>query len=306
MTGLDATVALAALLGAGGGVGVWLILAALVPREARGPSTQPGRAGWWGRLDPRRQRHGTRRIAACAATGLLVGVVTRWPVAALLAAVAVWALPRLIGPDRDHRHRVDRIEAIATWTESLRDTLQAAAGLEQAILATAPLAPEPIRAEVTELAERLRGGQRLPTALRAFAADLDDATGDLVVAALVMAAERHARRLAELLTSLATAARDEASLRMRIAASRARVRTSTRVITTVTLAMAAGLVVFNRPYLHPYDTPLGQLILLLVGGLFALGFWWLARIAQPFEPARVLSNVADGRNTQAGWEGAGP
>lgn len=302
MIGLDATVTLAALLGAGAAVGALLILAGVRSRTVSGPAAQAGRPGWWSRLDPRRQRHGTRRLAACAGAGLLVTVMTGWPVAALLAAVAVWALPRLIGPDRDHRHRVDRIEAIATWTESLRDTLQAAAGLEQAIMATAPLAPDPIRAEVELLAERLRDGQRLPTALRAFAADLDDATGDLVVTALVMAAERHARRLAELLTSLATAARDEASLRMRIAASRARVRTSTRVITTVTLVMAGGLVVFNRPYLHPYDTPLGQLILLVVGGLFALGFWWLARIARPFEPARVLSSVT-GSTDPRRWEG---
>jgi Flp pilus assembly protein TadB len=294
MIGLDSTAALAALLGTGAGVGVLLVATGLRPHQtAIGSPAEPGRLGRWSRLDPRRQPHGMRRLAVCVGAGLLVAVVTRWPVAALLAAVAVWALPRLIGPDRDHRRRVDRIEAIATWTESLRDTLQAAAGLEQAIMATAPLAPDPIRAEVELLVERLRGGQRLPAALRAFAADLDDATGDLVVAALVMAAERHARRLAELLTSLATAARDEASLRMRIAASRARVRTSTRVITTVTLTMATGLVVFNRSYLHPYDTPFGQLILLAVGGLFALGFWWLSRIARPFEPARALSTVAD-------------
>jgi tight adherence protein B len=294
MNTLDGSVLLAALLGAGVGVGVLVALAGLRPAR-----TEEGRDGasrvsvWWRRWDPRRRPHGVRRLVVCGAVGVAVAVITRWPVAAVLAAVAAWVLPGLIGPDREHRRRLARIEGIATWTESLRDTLQAAAGLEQAIIATAAVAPLAIRAEVARMADRLRAGQRLPDTLRVFAVELDDATGDLVVAALVMAAERHARRLAELLTSLATAARDEAGLRMRVAASRARVRTSTRVITAVTLAMAAGLVLFNRPYLHPYDSPLGQVVLLGVGGLFGLGFGWLARIARPFEPERVLDPSLD-------------
>ena len=72
-----------------------------------------------------------------------------------------WVLPSLIGPDRGHARRVARIEAIATWTEALRDNLSGAAGLEQAIMASAIEAPEPIRDEVTQLAVRLRRGWRL-------------------------------------------------------------------------------------------------------------------------------------------------
>jgi Flp pilus assembly protein TadB len=214
--------------------------------------------------------------------------VTGWPVVVVLLGLAVWSLPALVGPDRDHRRRLGRIEAVAGWTESLRDTLGAAAGLEQAIVATATMAPAPIREEVTRLADALRRGDRLPDALRTFATEVDDATADLVVTALVMAAERNARHLGDLLTSLATAARDQASLRMRVAASRARVRTSTRVITIVTALMAGGLILFNRPYLHPYDSPLGQLLLLAIGGCFAAGFAWLGRIGRFTDPPRLL------------------
>jgi tight adherence protein B len=286
---MSPVLALAALLGAGTGVGLLLILRGVCGPSAgqEGSFAETRRAAlsrWLARLQP----GAGRRLALAGAVGVLVGVVTRWPVAAVLAAVAGCVLPALIGPDREHKHRLARIEAIATWTESLRDTLGAAAGLEQAITATAAMAPAAIRDEVTRLAAPLGRGERLATALRRFAVELDDATGDLVVTALVMAAEHNARRIGDVLASLASAARDQASLRMRVMAGRARIRTSSRVITTVTLTMAAGLVVFNHRYLSPYDGAAGQLVLVVVGALFGFGFAWLARISRISEPGRVL------------------
>ena len=96
------------------------------------------------------------RIGLAAVIGLLAGAS---PPAG--SSAPCWtgsgarrALPRVLGRDPEHARRVARIEAVATWTEMLRDTLSAAAGLEQAILATAPLAPVAIRGEITELAAR--------------------------------------------------------------------------------------------------------------------------------------------------------
>jgi tight adherence protein B len=285
ITAILGIVPLAALSGAGTGLGLLLIMRGVVSVD---PATAPARRAWW--ISGRRRRDADgRRLAACAAAGVAAGLVTRWPVAAVLAACAAWSLPALVGPDRPHKRRLARIEAVATWTESLRDTLSAAAGLEQAIVATAVMAPDSIPDEMERLAARLRRGDRLPYALRVFATELDDATADLVVTALVMAAERNARHVSELLSSLATAARDQASLRMRIAAGRARVRTSTRVITAVTLAMAAGLALFDHRYLAPYDTATGQLVLVVVGVSFAAGFWWLSKIATVTEAPRVLA-----------------
>ncbi|MGH3947511.1 MAG: type II secretion system F family protein [Pseudonocardiaceae bacterium] len=299
---MTTTVLLAAVLGAGTGTGLWLLTRGL-GRPGTATSTPDGAVfGPTSRRDGARLRMRTvrrwlvehrpgqaRRLGMCLAVGLLAGVATRWPVAAILAGYAAWVLPALVGPDRDHKQRLARIEAIATWTESLRDTLGAAAGLEQAIMATAVTAPQPIRDEIRRLAGRLQRGDRLPQALRDVAADLDDATADLVVAALVMAAERHARHIGELLSSLATAARDQASLRMRVMAGRARVRTASRVIVTVTVVMATGLVLANRGYLAPYDGLTGQLVLLAVGGCFGFGIAWLSRISRISEPDRVLN-----------------
>ncbi|GAB3454493.1 type II secretion system F family protein [Actinophytocola sediminis] len=77
-------------------------------------------------------------------------------------------------------------------------------------------------------------------------------------------------------------------MRMRVDASRARVRTSVRIITGATLGFAGLLVVLNRDYLVAYDTATGQLVLLAVGGLFTLGFLALTTIAAFTEPPRLL------------------
>ena len=287
---ITATTALAAVLGLGVGVGLLLVIIGWRgmdpdrPRASRllrrGQSLPDNRAG---------DRRPARRIVLAVAAGVGAGVITGWVVGAVLAGLAVWALPRILGRDPEHTRRVARIEAIATWTEMLRDTLSAAAGLEQAILATTPLAPKAIRGEVTDLATRIENGDRLAPSLRVLADRLADPTGDLVIAALVLAAEQQARQLGDLLGSLAHAAREQASMRMRIEAGRARTRTSVRVIVGTTLAFAAAVVLLNRPYLSAYDTVVGQIVLLGIGILFGLGFAWLARIATVAEPLRALT-----------------
>ncbi|CRK55191.1 putative integral membrane protein [Alloactinosynnema sp. L-07] len=282
---LSPTTAAAALLGVGTGLGLLLVV-----------------LGWRG-TDPRRQRrtrtrtagpvdqHRSLRIALAVTAGVVTGLLTGWVVGAVLAGLAAWALPRVLGRDPEHARRVARIEAVATWTEMLRDTLSAAAGLEQAILATAPLAPTAIRGEVGELAAGIENGDRLAPALRRLGERLDDPVGDLVIAALLLAAEQQTRQLAELLGSLADAARGQASMRMRVEAGRARTRTSVRVIVGTTIGFAVTVVLLNRDYMGAYDSAAGQLVLLGIGALFAAGFAWLSRIARVAQPARFLSTA---------------
>lgn len=231
------------------------------------------------------------RLAGALGAAVVVGAFTRWPVAALLAGVGVWALPQLLAGDPGTKARVTRVEAIASWTEMLRDTLAAAAGLEQAIAATAATAPAAIRPQVQALQQRIESGERLTVALRAFADDLDDPAGDLVVAALVLASQHRARQLGDLLASLATASREQVTMRLRVASGRARTRTSVRLIIGVTLTMAGGMVLLNRSYLQPYNTLPGQLALTGIGLLFATALAWLGRIATIAEPARVLTGL---------------
>ena len=78
---------------------------------------------------------------------------------------------------------------------------------------------------------------------------------------------------------------------MRVAAGRARVRTSARVVTATTVVFAAGLVVLNRPYLAAYDTLVGQLVLVLIGLLFAAGFAGLTRLGRVGDTVRPASTA---------------
>ncbi|NBH04564.1 type II secretion system F family protein [Amycolatopsis sp. SID8362] len=281
------TVVLLGVLGGGVAVGALLIVAGLRGRPARVVTSS--RLNTW--LIARHDRKQVGLLVVAVLAGLAVGVVTGWVVGGILAMVALLGLPRILGSNADHRRQLERIEAIAGWTEMLRDTLVAAAGLEQAILATAPACPEAIREEITELAVRLERGDRLAPSLRHLADQLRDPTADLVISALVLAAEHQARQLADLLGELAGEAREQASMRMRVEAGRARTRTSVRVVVITTLVFAAGLVLLNRGYLAPYDSAFGQIMLLLVGLLFTVAFTWLGRIVRQRAPERFLTEL---------------
>src|SRR2546430_2143724 len=133
-----------------------------------------------------------------------------------------------------------------------------------------------------------RGRARLPAALRRFSVTLADPVGETVIAALLLASREGAGRLAEPLSLLATAAREDVAAQRRVEKSRAKATTDARLIIMVTLAMAVGLVAFNRGYLHPYDTLPGQIVLAIVGGLFGIGFRLLHKLAQPHDVPHVL------------------
>ncbi|WTW93456.1 type II secretion system F family protein [Streptomycetaceae bacterium NBC_01309] len=282
----------AGLLGLGCGAGLVLAASGVLPRPADAATEHADETDRIATLAARLRAHvsaaSPRRLAATAVSAAAVGVLTGWPVAAVLAGVAAWAVPALLRPDRAATRRTERIEAVAVWAEMLRDTLAAAAGLQQAIRATAPIAPPALATEIRALATRIERGERLPEALRAFADDVDDPLADLVVAALLLAAERQAGQLADLLGSLAHATREQVTVRLNAGAERARVRTSVRVVVVVTLAMGFGLLMFDRAYLTPYGTTTGQLVLACVGALFAVAFWWLGRLAADRPPVRIL------------------
>ncbi|SEP53398.1 type II secretion system F family protein [Amycolatopsis saalfeldensis] len=292
---MTTTAALFGLLGAGLAVGVLLVWAGLRGRPVR-PAT-PSRLSAWLAVHHDRKQVGWLVVAVLA--GLAVGTITGWVVGAVLTVVAVVGLPRILGSNTDHKLHLERIEAIAGWTEMLRDTLVAAAGLEQAILATAPACPAAIREEITELAVRLERGERLAPSLRNLAEQLRDPTADLVISALVLAAEHQARQLADLLGELASEAREQASMRMRVEAGRARTKTSVRVIVITTLSFAVGLVLLNRGYLAPYNSAFGQIMLLIVGVLFAAAFVWLSKIARMRESERFLTELGTIRSHDA-------
>jgi Flp pilus assembly protein TadB len=271
-----------ASLGAGVALGLLLVIAGLTGRpvlEGIGSGARQAITG-----------PGVTRVASCLGAFVLVWAVTGWIVGGVLAALAVVALPGVLGGRAQRERAIARTEAIASWTEMIRDSIVAASGLEEAIVATAPIAPAPIETEVRRLVLRLEH-QRLPDALVAFGEDLDHPSGDLVVAALVIAARMEASDLSSLLSRLAEATRGEARMRIRVEVGRSRVRTATKVIVGVVAVAVVFLALVNREYLEVYDTPAGQFVLAIVGAIFATGGWLLTRMARIDLPDRFTARA---------------
>jgi len=231
----------------------------------------------------RRSRLGWLPAVVGLVGGLAVYAATQW-----LAAAGA---PRYLAARREHTREIALVEAIASWAEMLRDTIAGAAGLEQAVAATGPIAPLPIAEPVARLARRL-DFEPLPDALRRFADEVNHPTADFVVAALVIAAEKEARDLGRLLGQLAVCARDEAKMRTRIWIDRAKTRTSVAVIAVCVLIFAGGLLVFSRSYLEPYDDVVGQVVLLVIGGIFIASLAGMDRMARISVPERFVRRRA--------------
>ena len=228
------------------------------------------------------------RLVRAAVGAVVVGVTTRWPVAAAAAAMLGWYLPEVLGSRADSQSELSKTEGIAGWTELLRDTLLGPTGLEGAIEATAQLAPEAVRTPVVALAGRLRT-QRPTQALASLADELDHPLGDQVVAALALSYDCPSSELSALLTTLADTARAEAGMRQRIDTARARMRTAVRVILLAMGVTAIGLALLARSTLEVYSSPGGQVVLGLIVALWGWGLAWLARLSRLDGPARFFS-----------------
>jgi Flp pilus assembly protein TadB len=276
---MDATTLVATAIFAALGGALWLLVVALI---APPPRRHPGRVTI---AIP-------ARLQIAFAVGILVAILTRWPVAALAAASLVWAWPWLFGGGPAARTTIERLDALASWTESLKDTIAGAIGLDEAIPATAASAPPAIRPAVERLVERLRAREPLPAALEKLAADLDDPSADLVVAALILNAKLRGPGLRTTLEALATSTRDELDLRRKVEAQRRALRTGVKIIVGTTLGFVGALALLNSTYLDPYDSAGGQFVLALVAGVFAAAFAWLRRLGQDNAPVRLLQSRA--------------
>ena len=143
------------------------------------------------------------------------------------------------------------------WTRSLSGVLTVGVGLEQALVATLRSTPAPIAPEVTRLVARLRARWVTEDALRAFADELDDATGDLIAANLILGARRRGAGLASVLEGLAESVAADVRARRQVEADRAKPRATARWVTLISAGVLVILAV-SGTYVEPYQSPLGQ------------------------------------------------
>lgn len=256
----------AAAYGLGVGLGVLLLIQgirgkAVVPTmEDLAPGMRPEIALAW--------------FAGGLMSGLLIFAVTGWIVLAVTIAGLVMFGHRLIGDRKARETHVARTEAIAAWAEMIRDNMAAAAGLEQALIASAAYVPEAIQPEIRRFANRV-DRLSLVEALRLLAEDLDHPSADLIVVSLSNAARMEAREVGPLLSRLAESIRGDVRMRLRVEVGRARIRTSARIVVGTTIVTILFMFVFSRDLLSAYDTFAGQAWLVVVLSVFAIGAWML-------------------------------
>jgi Flp pilus assembly protein TadB len=284
-------VGLAALLGAGLGLGLLLLAAGLT-----GPAT-PAPHERRPRLTPAQLRPWLTALGVA----VLVLAVTRWIAAAAGTAALVVCWDRVFGGTRRAQAATARLDALAGWTESLRDLVATGIALPEALPASVTSAAPVLQPALHRLADRLTAREPLEPTLRALGDDLDDGGADLVVAALLLNARAQGRALQAVLTSLAASLREQLRVRRTIEAERRSTRRAVQIVVAVTLLTAGGLCLGNPSYVAPYRSAGGQLMLAVVAGVFAAGFGWLARMSALPTTPRLLAR-ADGFTAPGGGQ----
>ena len=309
---------MSALAGLGGALaGLGLILTAVTVTLRPAPQADPAAAG----LPPKRRRRRRGRPATARPATLMlrrllpavlaagvVGGVTRWPVGAVLAAVAAAGLPRLLRGGKAAERNNARLQALADWTRRLADSITAGAGLEEALAGSARTAPAPLAVEIGALAHRLQAHVPTELALRAFADDVDDAAGDQVAAALLLAARRQGRGVVTVLADLADTVAKTVAARREVEADRAKPRNSMRQVIAITIGFTLALGVLNPGYAGRYGTPAGQAVLALSGLIYIAGCWWMAQLARTPATPRFLPPTGQATSPAArqAYRPAGP
>jgi len=234
---------------------------------------------------------GGRDAAAAVLVGVVVMVVTRWPAAAVASGALVVTWRQLSGGGAAERASVAKVEAIAMWTESLRDTAQGASGLESAIPATMHAAPLSLQRPLRALVYRLSARVPLPEALALFADEVDDPGADVVVAALSLNARQRGGSLSRVLSTLAANTRVELEMRRRVLHERNAVRRTAQQVGGLLVLFVVGQAMLVPNWVAPYGTWLGQLVLGALSAAYVGLLVWLRRLAEPEPQPRFLTSA---------------
>lgn len=262
-----------------------------------GTDAPPGlsrRSRRWRSLVAAGERSTTRRrtlYAAAAAAAIAVWLGSGWPVGGALAGLAVVGVPWLLRQFTAGNAQVERLEALQEWVRRTSDVIAAGGGLEQTLIRSAQTAPAPIAAELAMLTARLQARWPTSRALLAFADDLDDAAGDLVVAALLLGAELRGPGLARVLTELARSLSEDVTMRRKIEADRAKPRANARWLLMITFA-ASAVAALNGNYIAPYGSAVGQLVLAAIAAMIVGCLLWMRRLTLPAPSPRFLVDAA--------------
>lgn len=235
----------------------------------------------------------TPRHLLALACGVGVLLLTGWPVAGLGTAAGVLFVPSVLGGGSAARALVAKSEALADWTRRLADLISsgAASSTRDALHKSLGSVPGPIADPVRRLDSRV-GPHSIETALRRFAAEVNDPAADKIAGVLILRDRNGGPGLADVLTALAIALDERSRMIREVESERAKPRANMRTIVIVTAVLVVAMMLFARTFLSPYSSPLGQALLVLVVVVFAIALRWMHRLAAPVRDATVLVDPA--------------
>lgn len=246
--------------------------------HARGsaePEPEPRR----GALLPRAVQDRRRLQLVIAVAGAVLGwLLSGYVVSLLIVPLLVFGIPWFLRATMTQNQGIDRLEALAEWTQRLSDVLLLGLGVEQALTGSLRTAPAAIEADVAELVGRIQSRMSPQEALRLFGDRLGDATADKVLATLLLRISDRGPGLARALADTADSVREEVRQRRAIEADRAKHRATIRWLVLI-LVGVSGAIALNPSYAAPYATPVGQIVLAGVVLALVAVVAWMASMA---------------------------
>lgn len=231
----------------------------------------------------------TKYLLIGAVVGVVLLLATRWPVLALAGFLAGFIIPAVSGSDSESvANFAEKTDAIATWLESLRDLMDSGRLIEGALVETALRSSPLLRPDLAEMVLEVEHGVPLRDAMIRLSERLAHPISDKAVAAIVLALDRDATRISDVISELAASARDQAIDMVQVHAVRQSSRTQLRLVVIIMGLFLVGLMVFFGDFLAFYDTIIGQIVLGFT--LAALGgcLYWIWRISNLNTPARLI------------------
>ena len=283
-----------ALLGLLLGLGLFLMWRS-GPR--RPPPRTTGRPGWQERTGELLAQAGieavtpgqlaTASIVLAAATFLLVVAVSLSATIALAFASFMSLAPMSLVRWRQRQRRAELRELWPEVADNLASGVRAGLSLPEALAQVGVRGPEPLRRPFQRFGQDYRATGRFNDCLDRLKAGLADPVGDRIVESLRMAREVGGTDLGRLMRTLSAFLREDA---------RTRAELETRqgwTVNAARLAVAAPWILLALLALRPeavraYNTATGGLVLLFGGGVSAVAYRVMKRIARLPIEQRVL------------------
>jgi Flp pilus assembly protein TadB len=283
----------AAVCGAFVGLGLWVAVAAtrdwlpqwgFLPGPA-GPDVEaPASARGGGQVPRRTQR---QVLAAGLLAGLLTAGLLQLPVVALLVVGAVLVgLDLVAGPPMRELNELGA--AIAAWSETVRQELEAGQPQRAALLAACDMPPPGLEEHLALLAERLENTS-IPEALWAFARDVNHPAAGHTVAALDVAYRYGAADLPRLMAGQVETTRHQVQMMRELHAARAKHRRAMLLLLALFFAVIVGLFVAWPHFLAAYRDLQGQAVLAAIGAAVLFAVRSLVRLSQASPPPNFFT-----------------